>query len=400
MSHHKQKKAEKQTTAAAASRRHPVSKGGGGRHNWGVAGVADVLDDAEFAAEFLHGDGPDGDGDDESNVRFDVVALDPQESFKASCHDALVEFFSSAEQDELVLALHALGEPHWAYEFVNRALLAAVARGNREREQVSRLLSTLFGTVLSPAMIRAGFNLALDRLADLELDVPDAVDVLGAFVARAVHDDILPPVFTQAHAHNFGHPRTADPRADALANAALQRAQSLLADGGERVESVWGPAAAQSVAKLKEALAVLVREFLDSGDHREVERSLLELHLKPFHFQLVKLVVDLYLESTKPNDRQMLFDLLVALARQGALTPAALRIGFQISVDNVAELATDIAVEAPQSLLALIDLATAHQLLDADFAAAAKQLVPVRIEEAKQRRAAYRLILKKSATSS
>ena len=40
-----------------------------------------------------------------------------------------------------------------------------------------------------------GFNLLLEELSELSLDTPDAAEVLGNFMARAVADDCIPPAY-------------------------------------------------------------------------------------------------------------------------------------------------------------------------------------------------------------
>lgn len=363
------------------------------------------LDDLKVASGAFYDEINDVDDDDNDfdlstrNVVFTVVALDPQDDFKQGCRQALADFFVSEDIPALVDDIHALAEPHWAYEFVKQALVAALARANRERELVSRMFSALDGTVLPSPHIRAGFNIALDRVADLALDTPDASNVLASFIARAVVDDILPPAFVSAP-RNYGHP-AADDDSEALIRATLQRAQALLADKNsvERVEQIWGPSAAQSVHKLKESIALLVREFLDTGDADEVGRSLRELHVQHFHYQLVKLVVDLYIESTKAADRDSLLGLLVTLSRSAVLSDAALRIGFQIAVDNVADLATDISAQAPQTLLSLIAECVKKELLPADFDVQAKELIPARMQEEKERRATFRALQRQHSST-
>lgn len=64
-----------------------------------------------------------------------------------------------------------------------------------EREMVSVLLSALYSEVVSAEQMARGVHDVLDALDDLVLDVPDAVDQLATFIARAVVDDILPPSF-------------------------------------------------------------------------------------------------------------------------------------------------------------------------------------------------------------
>ena len=46
---------------------------------------------------------------------------------------------------------------------------------------------------ISSDQVQKGFSRTLEAVDDLVLDVPDAVEQLANFVARAVVDDILPP---------------------------------------------------------------------------------------------------------------------------------------------------------------------------------------------------------------
>ncbi len=44
-----------------------------------------------------------------------------------------------------------------------------------------------------------GFDILLLQLNDLSLDTPNASEVLGNFIARAVADDCIPPAYVQNH---------------------------------------------------------------------------------------------------------------------------------------------------------------------------------------------------------
>lgn len=44
-----------------------------------------------------------------------------------------------------------------------------------------------------------GFDFLLHQLNDLSLDTPNASEVLGNFIARAIADDCLPPAYVQNH---------------------------------------------------------------------------------------------------------------------------------------------------------------------------------------------------------
>ena len=47
--------------------------------------------------------------------------------------------------------------------------------------------------------IITGFDFLLHQLNDLSLDTPNASEVLGNFIARAIADDCLPPAYVQNH---------------------------------------------------------------------------------------------------------------------------------------------------------------------------------------------------------
>lgn len=71
----------------------------------------------------------------------------------------------------------------------------AMDKNDREKEQASALLSALYADVIAPDQMAKGFTKLLESVEDLSLDIPDAVDLLSLFLARAVVDDILPPAF-------------------------------------------------------------------------------------------------------------------------------------------------------------------------------------------------------------
>lgn len=49
--------------------------------------------------------------------------------------------------------------------------------------------------VIQPEQMQKGFLTVVAAVDDLQIDVPDAPDLVANFVARAVVDDILPPAF-------------------------------------------------------------------------------------------------------------------------------------------------------------------------------------------------------------
>jgi hypothetical protein len=71
----------------------------------------------------------------------------------------------------------------------------AMDKNDREKEQASSLLSALYADVIAPDQMAKGFTKLLESVEDLSIDIPDAVELLSLFLARAVVDDILPPAY-------------------------------------------------------------------------------------------------------------------------------------------------------------------------------------------------------------
>jgi hypothetical protein len=74
-------------------------------------------------------------------------------------------------------------------------LCRAMDKNDREKEQASSLLSALYADVIAPDQMAKGFTKLLESVEDLSIDIPDAVELLSLFLARAVVDDILPPAY-------------------------------------------------------------------------------------------------------------------------------------------------------------------------------------------------------------
>jgi hypothetical protein len=89
--------------------------------------------------------------------------------------------------------------------------------------------------------------LTVHNADDLKVDVPNASRILSQFVARAVVDEILPPVFLT------------DPTVVSLGGQVIQDAVTFLSvkHGQARVEKVWGPGASEFADDLKRTFLLL-----------------------------------------------------------------------------------------------------------------------------------------------
>lgn len=101
---------------------------------------------------------------------------------------------------EVAISLQEAEEGPWStYEFVKQAVTLAMELHDRERELTSSLLLSLYGNIVTEDQMQKGFSRVIERLPDTVIDVPAATDYVGKFLARAIHDEILPPSFLMKH---------------------------------------------------------------------------------------------------------------------------------------------------------------------------------------------------------
>lgn len=121
----------------------------------------------------------------------------------------------------------------------------------------------------------------LNNLPDLILDTPDAAHLVGNFIARAVADDCMPPIYVTKP--------DIDPSNEHAA-AALKRADGLLSmkQGWVLLDNVWGMGGPLRPVKfITKQMTTLLQEYLSSRDLKEAQRCLLELEVPHFYHELV-----------------------------------------------------------------------------------------------------------------
>lgn len=202
-------------------------------------------------------------------------------AYKHQVEVVLTEFFVSHDFDEALAAFRALQPPARRPEIAKRVLLLSMDRSDTDRELASRLLSALYGDVLTIMHIAEGFQMLFELGSELETDTPGAIGILARFLARAVVDEVLPPSFLM------------DADVEALGGPVITEAKTLLSarHAALRLEHVWGAAAAAGVAELKEQVRMMTEELFDEGSPTELERCVRELNAPRFHHEVVKRVI-------------------------------------------------------------------------------------------------------------
>lgn len=120
--------------------------------------------------------------------------------FKIRVSDAVREYFDSSDADEVVRCIHEMKCNEYHPEVVKRAVSLGLDEGPRERELVSRLLACLHPVPLTDEEMGMGFEVLLDSIDDLVIDIPDAkvspsISVgwpYLTYLLRAVHGRVLP----------------------------------------------------------------------------------------------------------------------------------------------------------------------------------------------------------------
>jgi len=244
-------------------------------------------------------------------------------------------------------------------EFVKRTLIFGIEHKAYERELISQLLSGAY-TIFQSREMPDGFELLLDRLLDLVLDVPDAVDVLGKFIARAVFDEILPPVFLkEAKVSND------------KASMALSLAHELYEKDRKRLAHIWGPGDLSSVRRLRKEVDALLREYLENKDIKDASSAVNSLNARSFNSQIIRQALTLALEANSPSARQDIVNLTASLHKSAIVSTYDVHHGFELTWRKIADIKLDVP-NAEEMLKELTQKVKELKLLPADFSTGGK----------------------------
>eukprot|EP00079_Xenopus_tropicalis_P027489 XP_012821786.1 PREDICTED: programmed cell death protein 4 isoform X1 [Xenopus tropicalis] len=334
----------------------PKKGGAGGKGVWGTPGqiydeeVVDIKDpnyDEDQKAEFLLRPwqpraccGSIKGSDQESCVYETTVLPLDEKSFEKSVTPIVQEYFEHGDANEVAEMLKGLNLGEMKCGLPVLAVSLALEGKASHREMTSKLLSHLCGTLLSTEDVERSFDKLLQEMPELVLDTPQAPQLVGQFIARAVGDEILSATYLD------GYRGTVD---CVHARAALDRAAVLLRitkGGRRRIDSVWGTGGGQlPVNKLVKEIDLLLKEFVLSGDVVEAERCLQELEVPHFHHELVYEAVLMVLEANGNNTYKMMLSLLEALLKSGAITLDQMKRGY----DRIYQEIPDINLDVPKA---------------------------------------------------
>ncbi|CAL5016289.1 unnamed protein product [Urochloa decumbens] len=273
------------------------------------------------------------------------------------------EYFSTGDVELAASELKGLGSDQFHHYFVKKLISMAMDRHDKEKEMSSVLLSSLYADLLSSYMISEGFMMLLESVEDLTVDIPDAVDVLAVFIARAVVDEILPPVFLA--------------RASALLPEFSKGIQVLQVveksylsapHHAELVERKWGGSTHFTVEEAKKRIQGILREYIESGDIDEAFRCIRELSLPFFHHEVVKRALTLGMENI--SSQPLILKLLKEAAAGCLISSNQISKGFSRLAESVDDLSLDIP-SAKDLFDKLVSTAISEGWLDSSFSKSA-----------------------------
>ncbi|XP_034990445.1 programmed cell death protein 4 [Zootoca vivipara] len=321
----------------------PKKGGAGGKGVWGAPGVVYSYQEPD-ARDPNYDEVAQGD-----TVYATVVPELEEEELEKAVQPMMKEYFEHGDTLEVVELLRELNLGGHKASVPSLAVALSLEGKASHRELTSRLLSDLVGKVMSSEDIAAAFDRTLSDLPDLILDTPEAPQMLGQFIARAVADHALPLDFLERYKGRVDCEH---------ARAALDRAAILLRIKRDvnRLDNVWGVGGGlRPVKHLIKEMNLLLREYLLSGEVSEAERCLRQLEVPHFHHELVYEAVVMVLESTGDMAVAMMVRLLKVLWETGLVTLDQMNRGFQRVYDELGDISLDVPL-AHSILERLVDL--------------------------------------------
>ena len=264
--------------------------------------------------------------------------IDALKDFKECAQDIMAEYFMSGVVDEVAIQLTSIDSSTMNHVFVKKSITFSLDRGAREKEMTSALLSYLYGEVLSPSELRRGFHELFLAAEEIFIDVPDSLEDLSKFTARAAVDDILTPAFINELEETYGSHNSA-------AAEIVRRTVSIL-QSRHRAESMhrcWGKGAASAITEVKQSIDKMIEECLISDDVEEACTCLREIKMPFFHHHTVKsLILKALGTIEKKRVQSSIVKLMSEFVSRNIISGTQMIKGFKRIADNIDDICLDI----------------------------------------------------------
>ncbi|GLT77267.1 hypothetical protein SLA2020_488690 [Shorea laevis] len=300
---------------------------------WGEDTLGGLLDTDDSYP--LDPNDPNYDSSEECKHLSAIKPAQDFEKYKKKVTIIVEEYFATDDVVSTANELRELAMPSYNYYFVKKLVSMSMDGHDKEKEMAAVLLSALYADVIDPPQVYKGFSKLVESADDLIVDIPDTVDVLALFIARAVVDDMLPPAFLRK--------QMASLPSDSKGVEVLKRAdKGYLAAPlhAEIIERRWGGSKNKTVEDVKARINNLLIEYVVSGDKKEACRCIKDLKVPFFHHEIVKRALVMAMERNRAEGR--LLDLLKEAAEEGLINSSQITKGFSRMIDTVDDLSLDI----------------------------------------------------------
>jgi len=312
----------------------PKKGGAGGKHTWGAMG-------SEISADGSTMDYKDPNYDSESLENGDItlesiVPVMSDENIQKNVEETILEYFEVGDAIEVLNSFDDMNFGPKKYQIVVIAVEAAMDHKPSHRELTSRLISVLHEEMLTTEDIAKAFDVLLQNIPELILDAPDASNLLGNFIARAVADDCISGGYVTSRKDKMEneHARLALAHAEIL----LMEKTSML-----RLHNVWGVGGGgQPVKALTRRIHLLLEEYASSYDATEASRCLSELEVPHFHHEMVYEALFMAIEAMCEAKEDAMIRLLKSMYSSGLVTFDQMKQGFKRIFDDLAEIVIDV----------------------------------------------------------
>uniref|UniRef100_UPI00398ECD42 programmed cell death protein 4-like n=1 Tax=Pristiophorus japonicus TaxID=55135 RepID=UPI00398ECD42 len=307
----------------------PKKGGAGGKGVWGAAAQVYDVEQPDIRD-------PNYDDDKQGETVYQTVVpeLDDCE-FEKAVTPIIQEYFQHGDTKEVATLLQQMNLGSKKSKLPFLSVTMSLEGKASHRELMSRLLADLTGKRLSVKDVASAFDQLLRDLPDLILDTPEAPQMLGQFVARAMADHVLPEDFLDSYKGKVDCEQV---------RVALDKATVLLSmNRGVRLDNVWGVGGGlRPVKQLVKEMNLLLKEYLLSTDTAEAGLCLQNLEVPHFHHELVYEAVLMVLESTSGDASDLIVKLLKSFWGSGFVTLDQMNRGFMRVFDAMPDISLDV----------------------------------------------------------
>uniref|UniRef100_U5ER32 Programmed cell death protein 4 n=1 Tax=Corethrella appendiculata TaxID=1370023 RepID=U5ER32_9DIPT len=311
----------------------PKKGGAGGKGVWGKLG-------SELWEEYEDQNDPNYDQEIYDNRNVELKEIIPEitlDDFTKKTVPIILEYYEHGDTHEVADSLDDFLTGNMRAMVTKVAVETALEHKQSQREMTSVLISDLYGRVVTSKDIMKGFDILLENLPDLILDTPDAPNLVGNFIARAIADDCIPPKYA-THNDNMD-----DWNDHAL--TALNRAESLLTmhAGWSHLDNVWGVGGSlRPVQSITRQMSMLLQEYILSRDIVEAQRCIKQLEVPHFHHELIYEAVIMTLEALNESIEEAVCALLKSLDETCIVSPEMMQQAFRRVYDDMTDIVLDI----------------------------------------------------------